>query len=142
VLLRIQFLAAAALVLGGTPAPPSDDVLAEIQGTWGWTDGELSCETNPHTIRLSDDGRRLTFSYPHPIVEETGRAESVYEVLGHGESTLRLFLTSETRRDAAGTLVEWDLIMLSPDAYVWRQSDWPAEVSTGLIERCPGLRDA
>ena len=100
-------------------------------------EGDFTCETNPHTIRLSEDGRRLTFSYPHPIVEETGRKESVYEVLGHGQHVIRLFLESETRTDEAGELVEWDLIMVSPDGYVWRQSDWPRDMSTALLERCP-----
>lgn len=132
----VRFVAAAVLALGCRSAPPTD-VLTEIQGTWGWAEGEFTCETNPHTIGLSEDGRWLTFTYPHPIVEETGRKESVYEVLGHGEHVIQLFLTSETRRDSSGALVEWDLIMLSPDEYVWRQSDWPEDMSTRVLERCP-----
>ena len=134
--MRTHILAAVVVAVGCVSARPSD-VLSEIQGTWGWVDGQFTCETNPHTIRLSEDGRWLTFTYPRPIVEETGRKESVYEVLGHGDYVIRLFLTSETRRDEAGELVEWDLIMLSPDEYVWRQSDWPEEMSTPLLERCP-----
>ena len=134
--MQVHLLAAVALVLGCASAQPPD-VLSDIQGTWGWVEGDFTCETNPHTIRLSEDGRRLTFSYPHPIVEETGRKESVYEVLGHGQHVIRLFLESETRTDEAGELVEWDLIMVSPDGYVWRQSDWPRDMSTALLERCP-----
>lgn len=136
VLTPARFIAVAALVLGCTSSRPSD-VLTEIQGTWGWAEGEFTCETNPHTIRLSEDARLLTFTYPHPIVEETGQKESVYEVLGHEDHVIRLFLRSETRRDSSGALVEWDLIMLSPDEYVWRQSDWPEDMSTRLLERCP-----
>ena len=134
--MHIRSFAAAILFLCCASAPPSD-VLSEIQGTWGWVDGQFTCETNPHTIRLSEDGRWLTFTYPHPIVEETGRNESVYEVLGHRGYVIRLFLESETRKDATGELAEWDLIMLSPNEYVWRQSDWPEDMSTALLERCP-----
>lgn len=131
-----------ALIAASYAGAPSGDVLSEIQGTWGWVEGQFTCETNPHTIRLSKDRRQLTFTYPRPIVEETGRRRSVYEVRGQAERSIRLFLTSETRKDEAGKLVEWDLIMLSRDAYVWRQSDWPADVSTPLLERCPQSGDA
>ncbi|MEM1054647.1 MAG: hypothetical protein AAGI52_03900 [Bacteroidota bacterium] len=68
----LLFLLVAAL-LGAENRPFDPEVLTDIQGTWGWVEGTHTCETNPHTIRLSKDGQRLTFTYPHPIVEATGR---------------------------------------------------------------------
>lgn len=132
-------LAAAALSCapsGRAAAPPPSPVFASVEGTWGWVEGTHTCATNPHTISFSSDWTYMDFAYPQPLDSATGRRHARYEVRGHDQNRIRAFLLHEDRRDAEGTLVEWELILISPDVYVWRRSDWPREASTAPIKRC------
>jgi hypothetical protein len=127
---------------GRAALPPPSPVFASVTGTWGWVEGSHTCATNPHTIRFSPDWRYMDFSYPQPVDSATGRRHARYEVRGHTERSIRAFLLYEDRRDAGETLVEWDLILVSPDLYVWRRSDWPPNSSTNAIQRCGAQADA
>ena len=111
-------------------------MFASLTGTWGWADGSHTCATNPHTISFSPDWRYMDFAYPQPVDSATGRRTARYAVRGHDRNRIRAFLLHEDRRDAEGKLVEWDLVLLSPDVYVWRRSDWPLDASTNPVHRC------
>lgn len=117
---------------GAAPA----EVFSVVAGRWGWVEGTHTCESNPHTISFSPDWRFMYFLYPEPVDTSTGRREATYEVRGYTPYSIRAFLLHETRTDRMGELVEWDLILLSKDLYVWRQSDWPIDASTNPLERC------
>lgn len=128
-----------AAVLGCAPArqssPAPAGVFEAVTGTWGWMEGSHTCESNPHTLTFSPD-RKIMF-YRHPQAADSAEAPDYrYEVRGHGQNSIRLFLVGETRKDSRGALVEWDLVLLSKDHYVWRRSDWGPEGSTRPIQRC------
>jgi hypothetical protein len=121
---------------GRAALPPPSPVFASVAGTWGWVEGNHTCATNPHTIRFSPDWKYIDFAYAQPVDSATGRRHSRYEVRGHDRNRIRAFLLHEDRRDAPKKLVEWDLILVSPDLYVWRRSDWPLDSSTNPVQRC------
>lgn len=116
-----------------TPAPAP--VFETVIGTWGWTEGDLNCRTNPHAISFSPDWKVMYLRYL-AAVDTTGRLEARYEIRGHAPTSIRAFLLDETRRDSTGRLVEWDLVLLTADRYAWHRSDWPAGGTTVPLERC------
>lgn len=134
----------ATVVLGCAPARQASPASAPaparltdvVAGTWGWTDGTETCASNPHTLSFSPDRKSMFYRYPR--ADSAASEDLRYEVRGHGKNSLRVFLVGETRTDGKGALVEWDLILLSNDLYVWRRSDWDPDGSTRPIERCSG----
>ena len=133
----------ATAVLACAPAPATQAAPASapapvrlfnvVAGTWGWMEGSETCASKPHTLSFSPDGKSMFYRYPQA---DSASEDLRYEVRGHGKNSLRVFLVGETRTDSKGALVEWDLILLSNDQYVWRRSDWPTDGSTRPIERC------
>jgi hypothetical protein len=122
------------------PAPAP--VFLVAVGTWAWERGGDGCERDPHTITFSPDWSLMFLRTREPLDPVTGRREAVYEVRGHGPNYIRAFMRDEDRRDERGELVEWDLVLLSPDRYVWRRSDWKRTSSTAPVERCPAVSGA
>jgi hypothetical protein len=116
--------------------PPPSPVFASVADTWGWVEGTHTCATNPHTISFSPDWKYIDFAYAQPVDSATGRRHARYEVRGHDRDRIRAFLLHEDRRDAEENLVEWDLILVSPDLYAWHRSDWPLDSSTPPVQRC------
>jgi hypothetical protein len=115
-------------------------VLELIRGTWGWTVPEkLSCTENPHTIEVSVDGTEMILSHAHPHRNFTGKvsSEPTHYDVGHVVADrVRMNIRGEQRTTPTGELVAWDLIMLSPNEYCWRRTDWEATSCTPSIVRC------
>jgi len=132
-------MAGLTLVFGCAPArqpsPVSARVFDVVAGTWGWVEGTHTCRSNPHTLSFSPDRTSMFYRYPQ-AADSAGARDLRYEVRGHGRDFIRTFLVGETRTDSKGALVEWDLVLVSDDFYVWRRSDWPKDASTRPIERC------
>ncbi len=138
---RISYWAAAASLLSvacATTPTSGDDWAAVLYGSWGWTQGELTCEANPHEIAFSS-GRRfidLEFREPVPGARGTPERHYRYRVLKLGSSSARMQIEGETRMTDEGELVVWDLVMLTHDEYCWHRTDWPAGACTARIARC------
>jgi hypothetical protein len=124
-----------------TTAPPAP-IFERMIGTWGWLEGDLTCQVNPHTISFSRDLKFMHFRYPAPVDTATGRREAQYEVRSYTDTSFRVFLQHESRRDSTGQLVEWDLVLLGNDRYTWHRSDWPAGGTTNYLARCAPRRAA
>jgi hypothetical protein len=54
-------------------------------------------------------------------------------VVAETERSLTLRYDNETRQDAHGKLVEWQLIIVAPGVYRWRQTDWPEGKVNGVV---------
>lgn len=107
-------------------------------GTWGWSRIGPSCEENPHTISLSEDGKVLLLRMRDPVVTSSGEEPQTteYIVLVHTPDYLRMRIPGETRHTSRGDLVVWDLIREDEDAYCWRRTDWHRKDCMATIERC------
>ncbi len=121
-----------------TTQPANASIFSVLPGIWGWEEqGVGTCSANPHAITFSDDRRVMFLRHTKPLKRHTGAETMVllYRILD-ADPHLRMALDGETRTTPAGALVEWDLIMLSPDRYCWHRTDWPAGHCTAAVVRC------
>jgi hypothetical protein len=151
------FAVTAALVAGlnttsGVGAAPwsawadQPTIFERIAGTWDWQGTPDSCNDNPFAISFSDDRAFMTLTYRKPPPLAAGLqhdpehpTEVRYEVKGQSDTAIRVFMLrpAETRRSAAGSLVVWDLVLVSKDQFHWRRTDWDASGKTRALVRCP-----
>jgi hypothetical protein len=120
--------------------PAGSDVFAVAQGSWDWRNrGDSTCVVDPHTIAFSSDRRTMTLTSRKPFKQMGGRMGTVttYEVRGSTRSSVRGFITGETRRTDGGQAVVWDLVLTGPDSYRWHRTDWEEGAYTDEIVRCP-----
>jgi len=111
-------------------------ILSRVEGEWGWaSDVPLNCATNPHTISVTPDQKQMILRNREPV-DSTGLQEARYDIVSYSGPTIRLSMHGETRRTPAGDLVLWDLVLLDPNFYAWRQTDWLPYRFTRILERC------
>ena len=121
--------------------PEGADIYAVVTGTWGWAEGETTCQNNPHTISFNADRSQMMIEFQKDFAPRKDRfdkenSKAHYEIRGHSRSHIRGFMLDEKRLTDGGELVVWDLVLTSPDSYRWRQTDWPEDGFTGEIVRC------
>ena len=135
--LMILFTALVASVRPIEPYVPPDgtDIYEAASGTWDWDARPGSCSENPHTITFSPDRLTMLLTHAKPLDGDTDRVTR-YEIREVAPSGIRGFMIGETRRDDAGQLVVWDLILTSPNTYRWHRVDWPAGSYTPQVVRC------
>lgn len=137
-----HFLAASTLVLAGCVAQPrlqpSTD-LADLLGSWEFS-GSEACASNPQVISFSPDGSLMHITWPQGGEAGEGdlRDRFTYRIGRQTGNAVRLDLVDETRMDALGNPVAWDLVRLDQDSFCWRRSDWGPASCTRAIVRCPG----
>jgi hypothetical protein len=67
--------AAALLLVWGGPASALEPPLSWVAGDWGIERfRDMRCETNPHRLILSADGREVVFAWAHPVDTAIGPA--------------------------------------------------------------------
>lgn len=109
-----------------------------LAGDWAWEPEH--CADDPIRISSSADGREMYHDTKAGLtsgVAIPARQRLLYRVLDSRDSRLRLALADETRQDASGKPVIWELVMMDPDRFCWRQADWPADGCTRPLARCP-----
>lgn len=112
-------------------------------GTWDWAKGDSTCLGNKHEISFSADTREMILTYQQPFDSATGQRIARYRILMAGANVIpsmpyviRGAMEGETRKDAMGQLVIWDLVLASPNRYHWRVA--PAGGTSGALIRCNG----
>lgn len=108
-----------------------------IPGQWGWA-GSNDCAAYPKVIHFSRDGKRMFLSLA-PVTPDGAREprrQATYNILRELPNGLSMSLHNETRRDASGKLVTWDLIVMDKNQMCWHRSDWPQYGCTKSIDRC------
>jgi hypothetical protein len=107
-----------------------------LSGRWDWTTNERPCTGNEHTIAFSDSGQVMAITLAE-IDSTTGTPDvAVYDIVREGPSSIMGAIRNETRLTEDGKPVVWELILISPDRYVWRRTDWGRWNSTAPIIRC------
>ena len=116
----------------------ADDIFAVIEGKWAWAVSDSGCAKESHRITFTPDRRVMTIASAKPYEGADGKLDSVavYDIEAHTRHSIRGAIRGETRLTDAGKPVIWDLVLRSPDRYVWHRTDWPEPGSTGVIERC------
>ena len=128
-------LALAALLAGCATAPPP---LPESGAAGVWGESAADCKDNPHTISFSSQGDVMYVRYLQGGTADGQKLEESfsYQVLGRRPSGLHLALVGESRKDAAGQPVTWELRQADRNNYCWWRSDWPASECTVPRTRC------
>jgi len=115
---------------------------AILTGQWGWNieGSDLSCGGNTHTVKLSDDNKKLYIEFLKAIPAANGlnTKRTSYTVVGFNtsNSTVTMTLDGEKRKDSQEKSVKWDLIILDSVSYTWHRHDWPEGATTPVIVQC------
>lgn len=116
------------------------DLFSRVEGQWGWLkDDALTCDKYPHTITFVDGKSRAKFETKAPAPpgpDGVPMNRYFYKVLGTDKNSITMRLENETHRSKSGDLVAWVLILKDENTYVWRQTDWASEKTTGELVRC------
>ncbi|MEM1262507.1 MAG: hypothetical protein AAGH76_08925 [Pseudomonadota bacterium] len=146
--MRLPTISAAILSLGLVTVANSydaEDVLATVQGTWGWAEGNFACEDGGSIIDVSSDRQRLTITFANPIEMYDGKSVTVtgYDILAVDDTGVNLKMDNETRAHE-GVLLTWRIQLDGNDRYFWEALEAKAKDgvtgrdywSWGPIERC------
>ena len=120
--------------------PRGVSVFRVAAGKWDWTTKRRWCaDSDPEFIAFSPDTSVMTIAYGKPWKDSTGRvhAASVYDLSMHTDNRIRGQIRGESRLTDTGTPVVWDLVLTSPDSYVWERTDLAPWDHSALIRRCP-----
>jgi hypothetical protein len=101
--------------------PPGSDIFEVVTGRWAWTSDSARCTTNWHRISFTPDRRVMTIASSKPYQGADGKFDSVavYDIQAHTTSWIRGAIRGEQRPTNDGRPVVWDLVLRSPDRYVW-----------------------
>ena len=115
------------------------DLPANISGRWDWSTRRPPCGDSAHVISFAADAKVMTIMQEKPSVDSTGRdwTVSTYDIVSIGPSRIRGEIRGETRLARDGTPVIWDLVVVGPDEYRWRATDWPELMYSPPVVRCP-----
>ena len=113
-----------------------------VAGTWDWEGADGFCKTNPHTITFSADTSVMYLTARVPWSKDDTSRVAVYDLSEHTQNRIRGKIRGETRLDANGRPVVWDLVLTSHDSYRWHQVGWPFFSYTKTVRRCPASRNS
>ena len=125
------------LLSAAVSAAPTPFDAAQLSGSWSDSVNTNSvCEEARHFTRmqLSDDHRRLAIFNDRTWKSKLGETNRfAATVVAETEHSLTLRYDNETRLNAAGKLVEWQLIIVAPGVYRWRETGWPEGKVNGVV---------
>ena len=109
-----------------------------VRGRWAWSKEESRCVKNWHRIYVDDKQNIMMFESSIPFKQRTGEETRYYKylILDHGKNKYHVSLEDENRLDNEGDPVTWFLILIDPDTYYWRRSDWEENQGTSFVRRC------
>lgn len=122
------------------PSPFSFD-RSQLSGWWGESyNTDLACgpENLKSTMEISSDGKRLKMRFDRRWKTELGETDHVgAAIISATARTLVIQYDNETRRKLSGKPVEWELAIVAPGVYRWRETEWKqGEVNTVVGIRC------
>jgi len=143
--MRTSFLTLTSLAISACsavphPAPEVESLFGRLSGTWGAiVDGKLDCK-DTQTISFARDRATADFSSPYGFTSASGKEvdKLTCKILSVKENAITMFLNDESRTTAGGDPIVWTLILFQPNAFVWRQTVWPAGHATTPRMRCDG----
>ena len=109
--------------------------LAATRWVWERAD-QIDC-TDWQSFEVDLSARRIDVTFSEPRRSRgTLRDRVTYDILGAGPDHIDMFLTIETWRDAAGSLVWWRLELREDGSFVWIRSDWAPGYIAGPVYPC------
>ena len=122
----------------------SSTILAGIEeklnGKWGWPveDIKYNCIGNPHKIQFSTKGNTFTIQFLKPIEKPDGSLSesALYNIISTTDNSITATMEGESRKNKAGELVVWDLILINPNEYTWHRHDWAKNMFTPAVVKC------
>jgi len=127
------------------PAPAQPDGLkftaAQLAGSWAEsTNTRQVCTNNEvrYRFEFAPDGQRLTVKLNRIHPTEIGEKDEITAtIIEATETTLTLTYEGETRRREDGSLVQWQLLVVAPGVYRWRETSWqPQSVNVIVGVKC------
>lgn len=113
----------------------------QLAGLWAESyNTEPACAPGNLKMRmqLSRDGKILDITYDRKWKTALGETEgSRATVLSAGPASLVIQYEGERRLKQSGRPLEWELTVVAPGVYRWRETDWePGRVNTVVGVRC------
>ena len=133
-------LATTAALAASDPSPlPFDS--QQLSGWWGESyNTDLACapQNLKTTMRVDTTFKRLELRFDRKWKTELGESEGFgATILSATTHTLVIRYDNESRKKPDGRPVEWELAIVAPGVYRWRETSWPAgEVNTVVGIRC------
>ena len=125
------------LLSAAIAATPTPFDAAQLSGSWSDSVNTSSvCEEARHFTRmqLSDDHQRLAIFSDRTWKSKLGETNRfAATVVAETERSLTIRYDNENRLDDQGKPVEWQLIVVAPGVYRWRQADWPEGKVNGVV---------
>jgi hypothetical protein len=118
--------------------PAGTDIRTAVAGRWDWTTRAAPCGDSAHVIAFPD-GKVMTIAQQNRWVDSLGRdrTTTTYDIQSVTSSAIRGAIRGEERMTPDGRPVVWDLVLVGPDEYRWRRTDWSSPWGyTRAIVRC------
>jgi len=116
---------------------------AQLAGSWAEsynTDSACGAENVKSTLALTADKKRLEIHLDRKIKTDLGGDETDQigaTVISAAQRTIVIRYDGETRKKKSGQPVEWELAIVAPGVYRWRETEWrPGTVNTVVGIRC------
>lgn len=90
------------------------------------------------TMEISPDGKRLEMRFDRKWKTELGEKDSTgATIVSATNRSLTIQYDGETRKTESGATQTWELIMVAPQLYRWRETGWePGKVNIVVGVRC------
>jgi hypothetical protein len=139
----LKLLVAGAAVVGSDAIGQTELTFAPQHLSGWWAESYNTDPTcGPQNLRVkyesSNDGKRLRLRFDRKWKTELGESEGFEAtVIASTERSLVVRYDGESRKKRNGQPVEWELSIVAPGVYRWRETEWPpGEVNTVVGIRC------
>lgn len=115
---------------------------AQLAGWWAEsynTDVTCGPQNLRTTMRVDLAAKRLEMKFDRKWKTELGETDHFgARIVAATSRTLIVRYDNEKRLKRSGVPVEWELAVVAPGVYRWRETEWkPGEVNTVVGIRCP-----
>ena len=135
------FVASATTSYAATDPSPFPFDRQQLSGWWGESyNTDLACgqQNLKTTMEISPDSKRLKMRFDRKWKTELGETDQIgATIVSATNRTLVIQYDGETRLKSTGKPVEWELAIVAPGVYRWRETEWKqGEVNTVVGIRC------
>ena len=112
-----------------------------LSGWWAESyNTDITCGSQNLRVKheFSTDGKRLLLRFDRKWKTELGEAEKFEAtVVSQTRRSIVIRYDNERRKKRSGQQVEWELSIVAPGVYRWRETEWPVgEVNTVVGVKC------
>lgn len=141
-LFSLGLAACASFALAATDPQPLTFDPKQLSGWWAESyNTDITCgpQNLRTTMKVDLATKRLEMQFDRKWKTELGEKDrSSARIVSSTARTLVIQYENETRRKRNGQLMEWELSVVSPGVYRWRETEWPV----GAVNSVVGIRCA